>query len=308
MAKRPANLTSYSELSTLAHCEMQWHLRYREKIRGEQTPAQVLGTLMHTLTSAFWEGAPWRQMLAMIIADTNGGDPELVRPELVTEEPYALAYWLMERYERHYRDLEVEVCASELDLRAKIPGTKQVHQAIIDQIWSMPDGTMWMVERKTYKRRDMLNLIPVLPQLTLNLWVARENGYPVTGIVFDGIYTQRWKLEKPTLAELERDLSHNEYPTGKMRRERAKELQAAHPGVERPDSESFDLEWLDRTDEHVASAIEDVRAGVRRREALRRGSKPMRNISTFCRGCSAQSVCFSRLAFPLEFNIEIEED
>lgn len=311
MSKRPRNLTSHTELSKLAQCEMSWHLRYNEGIKGEQSEQAWLGTLVHLGAAAFWRGDDWRVELCKAIAE-EGADPALIDLTYFDEGPVASAYWLLQRYERHYADerQDVEVVAQELDLRATIPGTKQVHQAIVDELWRVR-GRLWLVERKTYGRDTQVRLAEFSPQLTNNLWVAKANGYDVHGIVFDGIYTYRWKPEKPTQAAmmemlLADDPRYAGY-TQKNLREIAKQEIERRPGVDRPDSESFTHLWLDRSEAHIEAAQAEIRAGIARRNALRRGAVPLRNIGSLCeRHCDQRSVCFERLAFPQMFELDAD--
>lgn len=319
MSKRPLNLTSHTELSTLAACEMKWHLRYREGIKGEPSDALILGRLIDVAAAHFWrnDGVSWKFTLAAEVVE-QGLTEEIPDLDFIDDaedlEIAARAYWLMKRYERHYADdlADVRVVGQQLDLRARIPGTKQSHQAIIDEIWEV-DNELWMVERKTYSRNDSPEFADVSPQLTNNLWVARANGFDCKGIVYDGIYTYRWKPEKPTQKQLVEERSVAEPPQSSWhklpageKREWARQTVEHHPGIDRPDEESFTRLWLPRTDKHIAAAQEDIRAGLSRRAALRRGAKPMRNLGPLCkRNCEQKAECFERLAFPQEFEIDL---
>jgi PD-(D/E)XK nuclease superfamily len=301
---RPLNLSSHTELSTLSQCERRWWYQYVQKIRGEASLPMILGSTMGECCDEFWLGNDWRRMLRTLVllaeAEANGYVPEIAGVDLidldrVTVEPYATAYWLMQRYERHYAKLlpRVRVVAQELDCRATIPGTKQKHQAIVDEIWEL-DGAYWMVERKTYGKTDKLNLVDVDPQLTNNLWVAaKDTGMKFAGIIFDGIYTYHWKPEKPTQKQLIEE-------TG-CSRDEARERVESHPGIDRPDSESFEMLFLDRTAKHIAAAQLEIGGQLRRRAQLRRGVRPIRNIGPFCTNCAAKSVCFEDLSFPQAF-------
>ena len=311
---RAKNLSSHTELSELTSCERRWWYKYVKGIRGEASDPMILGSTMGVLCDAFWRHKDWRPLLCAYIGD-EGVDFDYIDLDLVTEEPYATAYWLMQRYERHYANMldEVEVVYTELDCRAKIPGTNQVHQAIIDNIFAMKIGKKkrhFMVERKTYGRMEKLDFVDVDPQLTNNLWVAQEVlDIKLDGIIFDGIYTHRWKAEKPTQAQCIVDGIENQVyltdarcelaeATKKEQTEWARAAVERHPGVERPDSESFEMLFLDRTPKHIEAAQEEIKGQLRRRAQLRRGVRPNRNIGPFCKNCPAKSECFSDLAFP----------
>lgn len=304
---KPDHWTSHTELSTLAKCEMQWKLRYIDGLKGDSSDAMRLGSLTHLGAAASNLGADWRLAIAEAIAEEDA-DPSLVDLEAFdADTPESTALWLLERYRRHYGDQGVTVVATELELTATIPGTDSVHMAIIDEVWEVL-GDLWVVERKTYGRGARLHYVEVDPQLTLNLWVARENGIPAVGIVFDGIYTYRWSPEKPTQKALieEAEAAGRSWPTKKAATEWAREQVAKHPGIERPDSDSFMRLWLDRNDEHIEAALADVAGSVERREQLRSGSRPVRNIGTDCQWCSQRTACWEMLAFPQEVVLDAD--
>lgn len=300
--KRPLNLSSHTELSTLSQCEMRWHMKYVEKMEFPASPQMELGSLVGRLTNVFWRGENWRQALAEEVCE-DGADVDSIVVETLEEQPYADAVWLMERYERHYAHMlkDVRVIADEYDARASIPGTRQKHQAIVDNLWEIK-GKLWMVERKTYGRTDSLDMVDVNPQLTNNLWVARTAlGVDIEGIIFDGIYTYRWKAQKPT----QKDMIEEAAAAGtKMTRDEARAAVEAHPGVDRPDGDSFTMLYLDRTAKHIDAAQDEIRAQLKRRDALRRGALPMRNLTTWCNNCPARATCFERLAFPQDIEID----
>jgi hypothetical protein len=309
---KPDNWTSHTELSLLARCEMAWKLRYVDGIRGEASDAMRLGTLVHIAAGAINRGGDWRRALAEKIAE-DGADANLVDVDSLDEiegaEVPAKAAWLAKRYEEHYAEERstIEVVHTELDLTADLPDTGQVHQAIIDEVWRDAAGDLWVVERKTYGRGDRITYVEVDPQLTNNLWVARANGIDAVGIVWDGIYTYRWKPEKPTQkALIEAGGWPDELTTKAAIQAWAKAEVAKHPGIERPPSESFTRFWLDRTDEHLAAAQQDIGASVRRRAELRAGEQPVRNIGSDCDWCSQRTVCWEMLAFPQSFELDAD--
>lgn len=305
---RPKNLSSHTELSTLSQCEMRWYFKYVEKLEFPASVQMELGSLVGRLTNVFWHGGNWRAMLAAELAE-EGADVELIDLAALEAQPFADAFWLMERYERHYEHMlkDVRVIADEYDARASIPGTRQKHQAIVDNLWEIK-GKLWMVERKTYGRTDSLDMVDVNPQLTNNLWVARTAlGQDIEGIIYDGIYTYRWKAQKPTQSALLEGLPATSPILALKKaeqREWAKAAVEAHPGVDRADAESFTMLYLDRTEKHIAAAQLEIRAQLKRRDALRRGSDPMRNLTTWCNNCPAKSECFERLAFPQDIEID----
>lgn len=253
--------TSHTELSTLSMCEMKWFLRYVERGKGDESNALYLGRLMHESLEDLWNGLPWQFQWPV------GGD-------LLNDEPYLTAAWLLGRYVEQHGKLITEstVLASEQRLFVPVPGTKSsMHECVLDKVIEH-GGRRWAVEHKTYGRNQRIELLMVDPQLTLNLAVAREHYENVAGILFDGIYTYRWKRD-------------------------------AHPP-----SDSFHQDWLDRTPEHTAAAWAEVRAGISRRNALKKTKAPIRNIGQMCGSCSQRGKCFERLAFPLDIELDVDDD
>lgn len=263
--------TSHTELSTLAQCERRWHYRYRARLTEPASPELQLGTMMDRAAAAFWRGDSWSDALneeahELGLIETAPDHEYLDEvPEL---EPLARAVWLMRRYEKHYADTRstVTVLGEQVELSAVVPGTSQRHRAVLDAIWQLGDD-LWVVERKTYGRQDRINLVHVDPQLTGNLWLARANGVAARGVIWDGIYTYRWKRDA------------------------------------RPPRESFQMLFLDRHDDHVAAAQRELRAAISRRAAIKRGAVPMRNIGPLCNRCGYREKCFEGLAFPQDIEL-----
>lgn len=297
------NWISYSEARTLGHCEEQWRLQYREHEDREPSDKMLLGTLLHVGAAAFWQDVC---VDAAVDRELYGGEDFVGRE--VPDWVGADADWLMDRYMLWYADMRSDVKAahSELELTATLPGTKVKVMGHVDEMWEV-DGKLWLVERKSYGSRDRLDLLPVDPQISAYCWLARENGLDVYGVVFDGIYTYHWKPEKPTQKQMIEDADgepwltderYQDMPAGKAKQAWARDAVEAHPGVDRPLSESFDLVYLDRTPEQMDEGANWLKAAVSRRNALRRGATPMRNVGPLCKGCRAKDRCFAGLAFP----------
>lgn len=310
------NWISFSEASTLAKCEFLWDLQYRQHIDREPGQKMMLGTLVHAGVAAFW-AQRWSPQIANV-EDAVYEAAADVEMEGLEKETLEQAHWLMRRYERHYTPelADVKVLATELELTATLPGSRTKVMGHIDELWEV-NGRIWLVERKTYGSRDRLDLIPVDPQITSYAWLARENDIDVYGIVFDGAYTYRWKPDKPTQKQVVDEAVGTPWLTDDdfqfENASKAKQLWARrevdrHPGVERPDSESFDRIWLDRTTAQLEAATDWLKATVSRRLALRRGAVPVRNIGPLCKGCRGKTTCFDGLAFPQEIQIVSSTD
>ncbi len=251
---RKGKNTSFTELSTLAGCEQRWWYRFMEHADNDPSRAMMLGTLVHEGAAALYAGEKdWGRIGAVAQGmglATDGSD-----------ETVDKAAWLLERYFAYYgadRSI-VKVLGQELELKAKLPGTDVTVWGHLDEVWQV-DGKVWVVERKTYGRRDRLDLLDIDPQITLYSWLARENGLDVFGTIFDGIYTYQWKGERAL-------------------------------------SESFDRLYLDRTETQIEHALEWARRILSRRTAVKRSKRPVRNIGPLCKSCSHREQCGEALSF-----------
>lgn len=295
--------TSHTELSTLSACEMKWFLRYVEKERGETTTPMYLGTLLHEGTAHLLEGRPW----------STDWPEEAMAAGALNVEPWLTAAWLLERYARYHAKFlsEVTVIANEQRLFVPVPGTKQRHECVLDSMIEH-GGRRWVREAKSYGRQTRVEYLMVDPQVTLNLAVAREHYENVAGILFDGIYTHRFALERPTQKQVIEEATVAgtlpDFATKKAQQEWAREVVAEHRGYERPLAVSFHQEWLDRTPEHTEAAWAEVRAGISRRNALKRTKQPLRNIGYNCGSCGQRGTCWERLAFPLDIDLDVGDD
>lgn len=284
------DLTSYSELSTLASCEMKWAYRYKEHEASEQTMPMAKGSAIHELVGTWWTGD--EEMLAFKL------NAILSAPESV--EFANDLEWLFHRYTQHYGAARnggaLRVVATELKLLAPLPGTDVEVVTYVDQIVQLRNRGLWAVERKSMKDWRRLNTLDVDPQVSIELWQLRNAGWPVQGLMYDAIRTYRWQPEKPTQKWL---MEHEG-----LTRVQAKEQIDNHPGFERPIEDSFQLLYLDRHDAHIRAALEDARSAVRRRALLGAGEVPIRNIGMNCDMCPFKEKCWEGLAFPQEIVLE----
>lgn len=316
-ARTDWSTTSYSELSTLAKCEQQWHYKYRLRLDDPGNDKMALGTLFHAVV------AHWRLTGAVPQLD-SGWTSWLFSVEVIEK-----AQWLAERYARTYDSQRPRIVASEMRLEAAIPGSNVRLVGRLDELWEF-EQQVWAVERKTYGDRGFIDLLDVNPQLTLYDWLLRENGYDIYGVVFDGAYTYQWKPDKPTQQQLIDERLAEQGAAGadnfinatkKDQREWAREAVARHPGVDRADHESFDQVWTDRNALQREMGLKWARAIINRRSRLvaptnpvaelgaavvQDDNDPIRNIGPACKGCPYKTQCFEEMAFPQEFNFELE--
>lgn len=312
--------TSFSELATLATCEEKWYRRYVLREPSESGPAALKGTLWHEGTGALLMGGTLDDAhVAMKAALAEEGiDPRLVDDK--TREAVEDAWWLVERYSRHYavQLKQVKVVAHELRLARDLTyftrdGWKKV--TVKGNLDTLVDfgGRLWLREAKSSGRKDVLDTAYVAPQITLYWWLVEEMdlaalGYDkLYGVLLDYAYTYRWKLQKPTQGALieERSATDKEFAAlpKKAQTEWARVAVSQHPGIEaHADSESFEQLWLDRTAAQVDAGLRWAEAILERRYALTQAlpDRPptIRNMGLACRSCDHKANCYGEMAFP----------
>lgn len=275
---------SFSELNTFATCEERWYQNYVQRRQGEPTNPMRFGTVMHWLVNEWWETGKvpfaWRA----------GEAEEVTLPEH-GKLSYDDADWLMDRYVEHYtpmRESELHVDPEhhgETSLGATlfVPGVGEV------ELWGTPDGFLrapttrrrFLVERKTMADWRRMEMIDVTPQETLYVWLARENGIQVDGVLFDAIKNYRWTRDK-------------------------------HPA-----NDSFQHAFLYRDEEQIAGALRWATSIIQRRYDLYPAAhvgritpivkmQPIKNLSMqTCGGCTYQDTCWESLSFP--HDVEVAE-
>lgn len=285
------DVVSYTELHTLAECEMKWWYKYVKRDKRDVSRAMYLGSAIHEVVGTWWTGD--EDVLAYKLNQI------LTAPE--SSEFASDLAWLFDRYKRHYSAARdggaLRVIATEQKLLAQLPGTDVEMVTYVDQIVKLRGRGLFAVERKSMKDWRRLNVLEVDPQVTIELWQLRNAGWPIKGLMYDAIRTYRWKPDKPS----QKWLMENEGLT----RDEAKAQIEMHPGTERPIEESFDLRYEDRTLEHTEEALSDARTAVRRRALLAAGEKPVRNIGSNCDYCPFREDCWSRLSFPSEVVLDV---
>lgn len=271
--------SSHTELSYLASCEKQWAYRYTERVDADptaDTSKRDLGSAVHAGARAFWNG---RDHGAAIF--DMGLDHDLREH----------AMWLTDRYVENYtsaREAEsVRMVGSEVRFSATVPGTRVELAGWFDNLALDQSGHLWLVERKTMGDWSRLDTLEVDPQIDRYVWLGRQSGLPIRGVLYDAILTKRW---------IEDDTPLKSGP----RKGEAK----APP---RPAEESFRALWLHRTDDQVAEAIEDVKGALRRRAVLLLGERPTRNIGRACGWCDFQERCWGELQFPYDQHVPLDE-
>lgn len=178
------------------------------------------------------------------------------------------AAWLLERYAQQYQSdqqyqmielLEVERPFA-VDLGAPWSGHLFGFMDGVARVQGLvPHEGLWIYEIKSMAQWTRLDQLPVDMQVSLYIWAARQSGLPVRGVIYDAVRTQRWVK-----------------------------------GPERPTSESFQRVWVERTDDEINDAVEQMYSAIALRDGLtgRRPRKPLKNIGQNCSWCFHQSACF----------------
>lgn len=180
------------------------------------------------------------------------------------------AAWLMERYARHYAaDQQYQMV--EL-LEVERPFAVPLGEPWDGHLFGFFDGSarvqgivphegLWLYEIKTMGQWERLKQLPVDLQVSLYIYAARASGLPVRGVLFDAIRTQRWSR-----------------------------------GPERPTSESFERVWIERTQEELDAAVEQMYSALALRDGLtgRRPRTPLKNVGQGCSWCQHRSACFGQ--------------
>lgn len=164
-----------------------YHLAGKQE-EGPRSDALILGSVYHKLVQA------WRQ----------GGDVEAAYQEALVEddvllefeepEPYLRARSLAAGYAAEYHDdgyvtVETEL-PFDLALDPANPGVRV--RGYLDGLLKKGAG-YWVHELKTMGRWNRMDSIAFEPQPQTYLWAARQLGYDVAGVVWDGASTYRYK-------------------------------------------------------------------------------------------------------------------
>lgn len=323
----------FSELQTLASCERRWVYKYALGSNDEVGNGAYLGTLLH-LGLAQWLNrggvelpSTWRseehsdsaEPGALVTYSLSDFDPEVVEK----------ARWLLGRYAAHYGSeppSSWRVISTEQHLTAQTPwGTLAGTADAIVEI----DGNLWLIEHKSYGSKGRLNWVQVDPQLGVyDLLVQANYCKPAFGILFNGIYTYRWKPKQRTLKEIEGELKvdpDSRFYTSKQLTELARGLQADEPGIERDPSESFEQVYVDLSDEHRATTQRYLSAANRRRLELLYSEStiyaegqvvfhptPLElaipNVGRQCDYCSFRPRCWQDLGGVEPMEIEVDDE
>lgn len=311
-------LINYSEFNTLTDCEQKWWYLFGEQLEEEGAKKGLhLGTLCH-LWHGSWLVGNGATLPEVWTDDINtGGKPGEVRtlslsdfdPELVER-----ARWLAQRFAAHYGEQPPSswnvISAEEWLKREFAWGTLVGRTDGFVEI----DGQLWLIEAKSYgSRPGPLAYAQVSPQPgCYSLLAEAHYGRIPFGILYQGMYTYRWKQQTQTLAEIEEHLlrkPENQVCSKKDLRSAAKAIQPRMLRPERDPSESFDQLEVEMGADHLNTAERYLAAAVRRRATLLDDQdEVLPSVGAHCRNCGFRPRCWHELGGVEEFEIEIEDD
>ena len=310
---------NYSEFNTLTSCERKWAYQYvlNEAEEGARK-GLFLGTLCHkwherrllglgaTLPSEWTDdiepgGKPGEaQVIALASFD----------PELVTRATW-LAGRFVECYGAEPPSWWTVISAEDWMTREFTWGTLVGRTDGFVRI----EGKLWLIELKTYGARPgPLAYAQVSPQLgCYSLLAEAKYGERPWGIIYQGVYTYRWKPIVPTQASLIEMMKAT--PEGGCASARdlkaAAKLMQADPNrwTERPAAESFDQIEVELGDEHLRTAETYLQSAVNRRDdLLEHGMQALPNVGRDCSWCSFKTQCWFDLGGVEPFEIEVDDD
>jgi hypothetical protein len=312
---------NYSEMSTLARCEMQYVYAYKLGVaEAADTNKRGLhrGTLIH-LGGDNWLRGEGARLPETWTDDINtGGKPGEMRTLSLSDfdpEDVARARWLLARYEQHYGSRPPSswnVISSEewLTTTVTVDGVTYRIVGRTDGLIEI-EGMLWLRELKSYGSRGRLKTVHVEPQPTIYKRLVEDNyERELFGVMFDGVYTYEWALKKPTQAQLiEQHIANGglPFPTKKAAQEWAREEVAHHPGFqEHGPEESFERVFTDRSEVQVELTEKVLAAAIKRRNTLETLDDAIPNVGQqTCNSCGFKARCWARLAGDDESDIEV---
>lgn len=252
---------SFSEFATLAQCETKWWYGYNERLEDKgDKKAAYKGTLLHLGANRWLAGLG--ATLPREWTDDHSGENMLLSDfdlDVVSD-----AEWLLARYEVSYGSEPPSswtVISTEETLSMTLPSGTLV-TGRTDGLIEI-DGELWLREVKSYGDVHRLDRIHVEPQPTIYYSLVEEKyGKRPFGILYDGIYTYRWK----------RDEHHAD--------------------------DSFERRFIDRNAEALRVGTAYLDAAVGRRIDLIGGGidAAMPNVSRDCSWCGFKAECWERLS------------
>lgn len=200
--ERPGLRLSASQISKFGRCEMQWLFDKTSEQTDERAKSEalLLGTLMHRLMGAWWQGRAWEDEFALSLAEETGWEEGYAPPKIYDRASKIMEAWV----QVHGTKPPFTLIALELPFDLPVPGTKDVSiRGFIDGLVNVPAAsgvrvhdTVRILEFKTMGRWGREDQVSWDPQLHLYLWAARRL-FKADGVIFEAISTYDYKTGDP---------------------------------------------------------------------------------------------------------------
>lgn len=221
-------IVTVTERQTFLRCRWQWkHSSFNgmglEPVRFN--PAFGLGTLIHR-TLYEWILDPDTDPITHFIPIMDetitqiqesyharvGASPSDQELQPVYDAAH-LAHSMLINYRDFYHQPlpdEYTFVQPEQTVVCPIPGTPHSLEGTFDGLLQSPDGTLYILEHKTYGQHPNAQTLDESDQFLAYIWLATQLGIgPVGGLLYDGL----WKREKPPAGKKQEDLFTRAYLT-----------------------------------------------------------------------------------------------
>jgi hypothetical protein len=194
-------IISFSELDTYRQCTFKHQLAYGERwVAPVDSPALDRGKRVHTILET-WYGSlrsGWRGDIDEVIRSCEGTVYDH-NGEFI-DEMGELVKWIVEGYVEHYgfdEDWKVIEVEHDFVLPLPKPDGKNSNIKIKGKIDLLVEwkGKLWVVDHKTAARLPTDKELDLDVQFSIYAWALRKLGYPVHGMIYNTLRTQRNKGE-----------------------------------------------------------------------------------------------------------------
>lgn len=181
-----------SMLTTFRRCIKQAEYKYVHRLKPKRLGGPLKrGTWVHSLIEEDANGKDWRKLHQKFSAQFEQMFDE--EKDFYGDMPTEIET-IMESYFWHYKNDPWKYHETELELTAQLGKTliRIKFDALVENQWGL-----WLVDHKTHKTLPKLEYRMLDTQSPLYIWVARENGIPVNGFIWNYV---RWKA--PTIPQM----------------------------------------------------------------------------------------------------------
>jgi len=196
-------IISFSELDTYRQCPFKHQLAYGERwVSPVDAVALDRGKRVHTILENWYEALQTADGPRPVLEDIVRASEGTVFDQngAYLDEIGELVHWIVEGYvDRYAYDDQWKVIAVEHDFVLPLPKPDGKNSNIkikgkIDLLveWN---GRLWLVDHKTAARLPSDKELDLDVQFGLYAWAMRQLGYPVHGMIYNTLRTQRNKGE-----------------------------------------------------------------------------------------------------------------